>query len=523
MTKTRALHAVWIAGIVALVCFHFSHLLADFPNNSPWMDYSKYTDEGWYANAAARHFVIGHWYLHGDFNPAVALPLWPLVLGVVFRITGVSLAAARAVIVGVFGLNLILAYRVLRTHAPHWAALAAVTVLASSPFLFAFSRLAIQEPLVAFFLLLSWDQALRLKKDADRHRSWRLVTVGVLLCLLILSKTTGIFLLPSTMFLIGWACEFEWRSSARALAIAMAAGITPWCAWYFLLVRPHYRFDFAYLFEVNRWEQPVGFVGHILAYWWALRGVLWISPTLCFLAVALLGMVCVPRRSSEQVGTPTPDGFWSNPLTIASLLAASGYIFFVGMQNNPQPRYYETVIYPVVFLIVLGTSDLVARFRLLPLRLAGVAAVGAIAVLCVAGTLRIAGYVRHPEYTWLNAATNLTRYIDTHPAPNHVLLSISGDEIGLTTHLPSICDDYGTWDLPYRIHTYQPSWYAAWNELDAGTLEDLNTQYTLEEVASFPAFDDPDRNVLILYRLHPLPPQQQHYVAQEEQLDNAGK
>ena len=29
--------------------------------------------------------------------------------------------------------------------------------------------------------------------------------------------------------------------------------------------------------------------------------------------------------------------------------------------------------------------------------------------------------------------------------------------------------------------------------------------YSLEQVASFRAFDDPDRNVLVLFKLHPLP------------------
>jgi hypothetical protein len=139
------------------------------------------------------------------------------------------------------------------------------------------------------------------------------------------------------------------------------------------------------------------------------------------------------------------------------------------------------------------------------------------------GTVSIASYTRHPEYTWLNAANGVARYINQHPAPNHMLLSISGDDLTLMTHLPSICDDFGTYDLPYRIHVYQPSWYATWNELDPGTLVDLKTQYSLEQVASFTAFDDPDRDVFILYRMHPLPPAQQNYVATEEVKANADK
>src|SRR5579875_2326671 len=125
----RALYGLWIVGLLALFCLHFPHLLADFPNYSPWMDYSKYTDEGWYANAAIRYHLTGHWYLHGDFNPAVALPVWPLLLTGLFHFTGVSLAATRSLALLVFGLNLLLVARILRTQGPLWIALLAVTIL----------------------------------------------------------------------------------------------------------------------------------------------------------------------------------------------------------------------------------------------------------------------------------------------------------------------------------------------------------------------------------------------------------
>ena len=74
----------------AFFALHFVHLRADFPNHSPWMDWAKYTDEGWYGDAAIRHYQLGHWYVPGDFNPAAALPVWPLLELALFRVTGVS-------------------------------------------------------------------------------------------------------------------------------------------------------------------------------------------------------------------------------------------------------------------------------------------------------------------------------------------------------------------------------------------------------------------------------------------------
>jgi hypothetical protein len=119
-------------------------------------------------------------------------------------------------------------------------------------------------------------------------------------------------------------------------------------------------------------------------------------------------------------------------------------------------------------------------------------------------------YATHPEYTFVNAAERLTQYIDTHPNGKRLLVSVSGDEISLITHLPTLCDDFGTPsksipDLVAKLGVYQPGWWATWNDIDPGTLEDLHTHFSLEQVASFRAFDDQERNLLVLFKLHPLP------------------
>jgi hypothetical protein len=69
------------------------------------------------------------------------------------------------------------------------------------------------------------------------------------------------------------------------------------------------------------------------------------------------------------------------------------------------------------------------------------------------------------------------------------------------TGLPSICDDFGTMDLPVRIKAYQPGWYVTWNQVDDDKMDALTPTYHLQRVAAFPAMDDPERNLLILYRL----------------------
>ena len=88
ITASRVIRLLLLGASVVFFALHFVHLTADFPNHSPWMDWSKYTDEGWYGDAAIRHYVSGHWYWKGDFNPAVALPVWPAIELLVFKFTG---------------------------------------------------------------------------------------------------------------------------------------------------------------------------------------------------------------------------------------------------------------------------------------------------------------------------------------------------------------------------------------------------------------------------------------------------
>ncbi len=173
------------------------------------------------------------------------------------------------------------------------------------------------------------------------------------------------------------------------------------------------------------------------------------------------------------------------------------------LQNHPQPRYFAVPAFFCFFVVALGAAALLAQPDLT--RCLGLTALGiAVAAACIHGVQTIR-YAAHPDYTFVNAAGQLTHYIDAHPNGKRLMVSISGDQITLATRLASLCDDFGTEDLAEKTGDYQPGWYASWNDIDAGTLEDLHAHFSLEQVAAFSAFDDPDRDRLVLFKLHPLP------------------
>jgi Dolichyl-phosphate-mannose-protein mannosyltransferase len=525
-SQIRWFYAGWMLVIGAFAVMHALHLRADFPNHSPWyMDWAKYTDEGWYGNAAIRAHLFGNWYLRGDFNPAAAIPVWPFLEWVLFFFTGVTIQAARGLAVAFFFANLLLSFLLLRTRGPRWMAMLAVTLLVTSPFLYCFSRLAILEPMLTTLMLGALNLAVRLPEF--RRPVWVSVGIGLLFTMMMLTKSTAVFLLPAlgwAMLVPLWLRRKDFMRCAAAAAAAFAASFGLWLA---LIVRWGLLGDYKYLFFVNNYPKPKGFSWPFVSLWWSFHGGLWVDQIL----IPLAGLVVVGAAFAWRSGRARRLLF--DPVFGASVLAVAGYILFMTYQDHPQPRYFAVVVVFICFIVAQGAHALLVdtaaadqlpqgergsvRGRAVWL---GWVVIGLSAVAVGINGARTLDYVAHPEYTFVDAAERMTRYIDEHPNGKRLLLCVSGDEITLVTHLPAINDLFVTPepemdDLAAKLGYYQPGWYATWNVLDPGMLEDIHSHYFVEQVASFPAFDDPTRNVLVLFKLHPWPNRQVYDPADE--------
>ena len=493
----RVLLAALLLIAAGLFGLHFIHLLADFPNHSQWMDWAKYTDEGWYGDAAIRHYQLGHWYVDGDFNPAAALPVWPLLEGFVFHFTGVSLTAARALTVAVFGAILVVSWLLLargRQPAPA-AAAAAVLLLAASPFCFVFTRLAVLEPLLILLTLLAMLVARSANPNGGNRRT--ILLLGALLPLLVLTKTTAIFLLPAVAWLLFASFDYRIKPFLRTAVPAAAIGTVLWLAYFLAFVRPHFLLDYRYLFSANAYtgmtrENFLQVLGD------TVRGGFWIGPNLYLAGLVAVGIAALNRERLRQ-----------SPLTVSLLLWIAGYAAFLAYHNNLQPRYYLVIAIPFTLLLTLVVEQLLFPHLKHPMpRTLGYAA-GALLLFAIAipDTLQMLGYIRNPEYTLVHAAQQVRDLIDEQqrddPSHSPLILSISGSEISLMTGLHSIDDDFGTLELPDRVAKYRPGWYVSWNQVDDDKMDALTPYFHLERVAAFPAMDDPDRNLLIVYRLDP--------------------
>ncbi|WP_433974220.1 ArnT family glycosyltransferase [Tunturiibacter lichenicola] len=502
---------------------HAFHLNADFPNHSPWMDWAKYTDEGWYGDGAIRHFQRGYWYVPGDFNPAAALPVWPLLEAALFRFTGVNLVAARALTVAIFGLILATSYLLLRrwqnlsnpdldnrNNKTTLAPAIAVLLLAVSPFCYAFTRLAILEPLLVLFTLLALlvasyvtpGQGIAIPIRASLGQIAPILALGLILPLMVLTKTTAVFLLPAIAWILWARAGYRLRPFLHVGIPVVALAAVIWLAYYGFIVRPHFLDDYRYLFSANGYtgvtpSTALSVLGDTIA------DGLWIGNILYPLGLLAAASALFLRPRLLR-----------NPLIPALLLWAAGYAAFLAYHNNLQPRYYLVIAIPLTLLIPVVFSSLWEPFTIRPgnsvrnpLRgLAGASITVVLTVLIVADARQTLHYVRNPDYTFTSAAAQIHQIVAADRRHNPLILSISGSNLSLMTGLPSICDDFGTMDLAVRVQAYHPGWYVAWNQVDDDKMDALTPMYHLQRVAAFPAMDDPERNLLILYRLDPAIP-----------------
>ena len=479
----RWLHWVFLFLALALCLTRFAYLGADFPNHSPWMiDQAKFTDEGWWASAAVRYFLIGHWQVPGDYNPAPVVPVWPALVTLVFQVTGVSIIAVRAVTVSFSIATVALVYFLVRRYdvSRTLAALAAL-LLAASSFAFAFSRLATLDTIIVFeWTLLMWASSY-----AAPGRVWTLLALGIGIPVIVLTKTTALVLLPAIFWLL-------WKKNPRTLLAVIPMAGTVIATYLFIVLRSRYADDFHYFFDINALaDVEIGRTGSFLLQ--LFRHGMWIDRILYPAALAVLLLSLLWRRQ-----------LWRNPLFTACWIAFAGSaIYILRRQDDYAPRYFLVMLVPVIIALIIALQEWKIRNRNLASLL-----VAALGVAVVLDTVQVSGFLAHRQYQFYGAAKSIQAIVDANPTAHRLLLGSSGDQLALMVGIPSINDGYSSQDLDKKVLVYRPGWYVGWNDLDQDILKSLSA-YRLDEVANFPVFDREDRDRLKLYRMVPLKETQQ--------------
>jgi hypothetical protein len=504
---------------IALFTARYIHLTADFPNYSLWMiDQSKFTDEGWWSSAAVMHFITGHWYVPGDYNPGVAEPIWPLLLGALFSFTGISIAAARALNVtlsiAAACATAALAARIGRRdsnlaapESKRYSPLA-LLLLAASPFAYVFSRLAILDTLITLEFTLLLLLATRLQVSRLQNRQWlRLASIALLASIMLLSKSTSALLLPAVLWLTFWTLGHTWRAVLKSITAVIIIPALLFKAWELLVTLRGYGPDYHYFYDFNAmddfdWSRIWTTLSQLVQNGIMIDRLLYPAILLAFVLIALaLILYLLARPFLRSPLRPTHfllplRHLFANPLFVACILAiAAEALYILRRQDDFAPRYLLVMLAPLVLITLILLARLFeSRSPLTHLLLLVIFA----SVLINA--LTIADFLHKPTYQYIHAADSIANIIRTTPNHPQLIFGVSGSQLSLMSGIPSINDAYSLQPMPAKLARYNPGWYLAWNSI-ASSNAGLLSPYTLQKVASYPVFDDDDRNHLIFYRM----------------------
>ncbi len=469
--------------VVLFAALRFIDLKADFPLHSQfaWED-APMVDEGWYSSAAVNAWLGRGWILPGDFNPGVAMPVWPAMVWVGFHVGGFGIVTLRVMSVLVFLVLVALTYRVALMYDKERIGLFAVFFLMTSPYCFAFSRLAFLEFPMTMFLLAA---ALAIGRR-DRQDWGRYVLAGILIGLSLLTKTLAVFLFPGMLYLIVERSGFQVKTAIRNLAFVGAGSVSVLLPYYVLYVI-HHRVAFDYLYVANMsGGVPLNVVQRIIALSRPFRKG-WSTDNLFFLTAVLCAVGAIVVPSLRRL--------WRRPLFVLSQLWIFGYLLMMGLHNNSVPRYYEPMLPGLFFVggMLLETMEehwpRVARVFL-----------ALVLIEAVVNTAETLYFVARPTYTLLKATDGVKRLVDSDPG---AIISHNAFEITLFTGLPGVNEDYGEEPIRWRVAHYQPHWYVKqgyW--VDGGVMaRAIGDEYRFEEAGEFQVFNHTPGYVV--YRLVP--------------------
>jgi 4-amino-4-deoxy-L-arabinose transferase-like glycosyltransferase len=474
--------------IAILVCFallHFIHIEADFPQGANWSG-DLYTDEGIYTSAALAYSATGDWYRPGDWNAAVTLPVGHLVHALVFAIFGASLFSARLTILLCFVQILYLFYLVTKRYANEAAAFVVVALLVTNFYLFAYSRFAILDMIMCYFIMLALSIALLARKV----NYGTLALAGLCLALATLTKYSAIIGLAPLAYIV-WARAETNSLSNRLFRVAVPVALCgvivllylTWASAYYPDDFTAYRNTLAARPETN-----------IRALLFNLFRTLRVASTndlllaICVFFLIPISLITIPS--------------YRNSLLVRGLcLWAFAYYLLLCTTTYIPPRYFIMFTIPLLALVGLALMHAYQHNQWPMQRLLAPAI---IAILIGVNLYRIASYLSHPEYTFVNMAREVTA-ITTQESSTKTPLILGNFSAGLSliTGIPYVNSEFGTIPLADRLKYYPATHYVALGN-EEETKSQLEEWYTLKQIKSWDVFHNYLRGQQVyLYELIP--------------------
>ncbi|MEO0373779.1 MAG: glycosyltransferase family 39 protein [Cyanobacteria bacterium P01_A01_bin.17] len=459
-----------IAITVLFIGLRLVNIEADFPSGMTFST-ALYTDEGWHLSGAVNLIVTGQWYVRGDFNPAVNLPVGHLIQAATFSTFGMSLASARATVVVCFALLVALVFMLSRKYAGLLAAVFASFFLSVNFFAFAYSRLAILEILMSIFVMLAlWT----VSSLPQKNNLGVIVLSSLVLVVAMLTKSTAISTLPAFMYL----------SSARgkglrekALFAAVAAVLFAVAlSLYNLLASQAYYEDFYYFKNLaldDRFSPSL--LDMVQNFGVAILKARRIEPLIYFFTVLSSLFLCFR----------VPD-YRKNLLVQTAALWMLSYFGVLSVTSYHPSRYFLPLIIPVSMLFGIVVASLQ---KLLGQRSAVFAQVLLVAFILVANGYRIVDYVSTPKFTFLEMAQDVRDIMQADGAPDSLLLGNFASTVSLATGVPFTNTALSTQTVAEKLETLDPQFYLSLGQ-EPDVVSALSEGYELQPMSEWDVFDN---------------------------------
>jgi len=427
----------------ALIVLRYFHLHADFPlgiNRSG----DLFNDEGWYANAAVRHFVYGQWYLSGDFNPIVSMPVGQLAHRLLFGVFGLGFATARLSSAIAFSAVIVLSGLLVRRHYGPWAGVLTALIIASYFPGFAFSRLALLESLGMGFAVASLYVA---DLGRDRNPLVHLIAAALLLVTAALAKSTMIFAVPVLAY-IAWLNAEGARNRILYPLLSLAITLTL-IGGYQLITAHMFTADDALFKATNLGDRQVsGVLGWLVNIPRKLGRMYWFGGYAFCIGSVLIAAATVLSASFRRS-------------RLVHVLFGYGAVYFA-LQTvvwYGPARYFLPFIVPMAGLTAIACVELTRWFSESPRfgRLAPLPA-ALIAVIVLAGTVHIVTYMTNLKYSFHRMAAGVSEIIRQRggTASDTIIFGNLADTTAIEAGFRAMNTTLSTLPLTERLEKYHP-------------------------------------------------------------------
>ncbi len=423
--------------VVVAACARLVHLEADFPVELTKSG-APLTDEGWFSNAAIRWHLFGYWYLPGDVNRAIMQPTFHLLQWLTFSGLGVSLVSARLTPALMFLGLVALMVSTIRIQAGLVGALVAAALLTTDFHLFAYSRIALLELPMLFFVIASLGLLVTLGSTrpvlggalAGLAYSWALLT-----------KPTALFALPVLLLVAAMGTDSSRLRVRRSVGFLVSAVLLTGSHYLLgLLFFPQDMPEFWFLIsskvaggDIGLWERA----------WSAIRIMGGRDFLLC---VAMLPSVLVIVQHWKRTGLARER------ISIFYLLGAISYFALISSTHYQPVRYFVPFSVLAIGTVSMATAYAIAEKRR-PVAIALLLLVGSHIAL---GSFRIADYLIHPEWSYRDFCEQLAADLG-EPLDSTLLMGDIAPQVSMATGIEAISGRVGVETPAWRYQTYRPT------------------------------------------------------------------